>query len=901
MRMKSRTFLLALWLVFTTSYGWAQTCPPNIDFEKGDFSNWECFVGNTYSDNGKNYIKLDPSLPIPGRHDIITAATSQPLDFYGGFPKLCPYGGSYSVKLGNDNTGAEAEGLSYTFTVPSDVDTFTFTYFYAVVFEDPNHMPYEQPRFFVTAYDVVSGEIINCASYDYVSNGSIPGFEVSKIRSNVLFKKWSPASLQFAGMKGRIVRLEFKTGDCTLQGHFGYAYVDVGSACSNILATAPYCIETNSLILNAPYGFAHYTWYNEDFSTIVGNAQSITLSPPPATSGTFFVDVDPYPGYGCRDTLSAVVTPLPVPDTPRGPNEFTYCQYQAGPALNAISSPGNGLLWYTKETGDIGSFDAPFPPTLVPGEFYYYVSQKVLFGCESPRKKITVKVLPTPSASFLINDDRQCLNGNQFTFTSTSTNTNGTRYNWDFGDGNRLTADSVIDHVYKNSGYFYVGLKVVNTGSCFSEQTKYVSIIPKPIASFSYPQVICEKQTPVNLVDGSSAQDYGSSLAAWWWNIDGTDLQIQNPTGLIPNHAGPMLIKQLVTTNEGCRSDTNNVILDIHYKPGANFSYGSLMCENEIVQFSDLSKMPANSASELILKWNWKMDNTVLSASPNPALNIKSGTHETSLITETNFGCRSDEMKKIFEIFPKPLARIAINDSCVHRVIKYEAIDVTNNTSKWYWDFGNGWHADAPTITKSYNTKGPQPFTVMAETGKGCKDTVHRDFAIYDNIAFAGKDTIVAKNEPVQLNANGYAGSFYQWTPSTGLNDARIGNPVATFDRDQTYYLDVWTREGCDSHSKIFIKRYEGPELYIPNAFSPNGDRKNDVLKVFPVGIRAFHFFAVYNRNGELVFRTTDYSKGWDGTFRGNIQDSGTFVVVAEAEDYKGKLMFTKGTVILIR
>jgi gliding motility-associated-like protein len=72
-------------------------------------------------------------------------------------------------------------------------------------------------------------------------------------------------------------------------------------------------------------------------------------------------------------------------------------------------------------------------------------------------------------------------------------------------------------------------------------------------------------------------------------------------------------------------------------------------------------------------------------------------------------------------------------------------------------------------------------------------------------------------------------------------------------------------------------------------------------LKVFPVGIKSFTFFAVYNRYGELIFRTTDYSKGWDGTYKGKPLDSGTFVAIAQAIDYKGKLLSTKGTVILLR
>ena len=92
-----------------------------------------------------------------------------------------------------------------------------------------------------------------------------------------MYKGWTPTSLQFAGMGGHQVRLEFRTADCTRMGHFGYAYMDIASACSNILATAPYCIETNSLILDAPFGFKNYTWYNLDFSSVVATGQSITI------------------------------------------------------------------------------------------------------------------------------------------------------------------------------------------------------------------------------------------------------------------------------------------------------------------------------------------------------------------------------------------------------------------------------------------------------------------------------------------------------------------------------------------------------------------------------------------------------------------------------------------------
>ncbi len=199
--LKSVRCIIAILCFVSTAYC-QSTCPPNLDFESGNFDNWECFTGFVDTVGGKNRMRLTPSRPIPTRHEIISAASNPGLDPYGGFPKLCPYGGDFSVKLGNIATGAEAEAISYTFTVPTTVDTFTFTYFYAVVFEDPQHTPKEQPRFFVTAYDVGTGALINCASYDYVSSSGLPGFQKSLADPLVLYKSWTPTSLQFAGLRG---------------------------------------------------------------------------------------------------------------------------------------------------------------------------------------------------------------------------------------------------------------------------------------------------------------------------------------------------------------------------------------------------------------------------------------------------------------------------------------------------------------------------------------------------------------------------------------------------------------------------------------------------------------------------------------------------------------------------
>jgi gliding motility-associated-like protein len=180
------------------------------------------------------------------------------------------------------------------------------------------------------------------------------------------------------------------------------------------------------------------------------------------------------------------------------------------------------------------------------------------------------------------------------------------------------------------------------------------------------------------------------------------------------------------------------------------------------------------------------------------------------------------------------------------------------------------------------------------------KDTIIRPFTIYDNKAVAGRDTITAMNEPVQLNAHGGDNVTFTWSPAIGLNNATKENPVATLDRDQLYRLDAITDKGCDSHTRILIKRFKGPELYIPSAFTPNADGLNDVLRVFPVGIKSFSSFAVYDRYGQKMFSTTDYNEGWDGRFKGKPVNPGTYVAYATAIDYHGIPMINKVSVVII-
>jgi gliding motility-associated-like protein len=284
-------------------------CPLNIDFELGNFNNWTCYVGNTTANGNENQINLTASGPIGERHTMYSAGSGG-VDPYGGFPVNCPNGSGNSIRLGNNTGGGEAEGISYQFTIPANRNEYSLIYHYAVVFQDPVHQIFQQPRMQVEILNVTDGDVIDCSSFTFIPFGTIlPGFFQSSTTGDdgtpVWCKDWSAVSINLDGLAGKTIRLFFKTGDCTFRRHFGYAYIDVNSECSSEFVGAAYCPDDTTATVVAPYGYQTYHWYNSNFTQIIGTSQTITFSPPPAPGTLIAVEVIPYDGYGCIDTLYA--------------------------------------------------------------------------------------------------------------------------------------------------------------------------------------------------------------------------------------------------------------------------------------------------------------------------------------------------------------------------------------------------------------------------------------------------------------------------------------------------------------------------------------------------------------------------------------------------------------------
>ncbi len=299
---------VAVFLCFNAS---AQ-CPPNIDFERGDFSNWTAYTGTVSAATGQNVISLTATgTNFSNQHSMFSRINNAgDRDPFGGFPVVCPNGSGYSVKLGNTTGGAQAEGLSYQFTIPANMNTYSITYHYAVVFEGPNHQDYQQPRLEMEVMNLTDDKVIECSSFKFVPFGSaLPGFFESGNRQNentpIWCKDWTAVTINLNGQAGKTIRLFFKTADCTFVRHFGYAYIDVDTECTGEFTGATYCPNDTLVNVVAPYGFQSYQWFNSSFTKLLGSSQNLSLRPPYPVGELLAVEVTPFNGYGCKDTLYA--------------------------------------------------------------------------------------------------------------------------------------------------------------------------------------------------------------------------------------------------------------------------------------------------------------------------------------------------------------------------------------------------------------------------------------------------------------------------------------------------------------------------------------------------------------------------------------------------------------------
>jgi gliding motility-associated-like protein len=164
----------------------------------------------------------------------------------------------------------------------------------------------------------------------------------------------------------------------------------------------------------------------------------------------------------------------------------------------------------------------------------------------------------------------------------------------------------------------------------------------------------------------------------------------------------------------------------------------------------------------------------------------------------------------------------------------------------------------------------------------------------------APADVTVLIGQSVSLQAYG-TGDGFRWSPDDGTNECVYCSRAVVSPLENTkYFVTNINENGCkrtDSVNVVVVKNYYRG---VPDAFSPNGDDENDVLKVLGNGITNIEFY-VYNRQGKIVFESREQSIGWDGTFKGEPSEAGVYAYFVLITYESGYQEILKGDVTLVR
>jgi len=457
-------------------------------------------------------------------------------------------------------------------------------------------------------------------------------------------------------------------------------------------------------------------------------------------------------------------------------------------------------------------------------------------------------------------------------------------WKWDFGDQSSnadISSSQNPTYTYTQTGIKNVRLIVTNSKGCIDTLSQDISILDKPPISVRFKDTLICK--------GDTMQLHAVGNGNFSWTPVSNIINENTPDPLVYPPGTTKYIVQL--DDNGC---INRDTVQVRVVDFVTLSAGA----DTVICLTDSVRLSATGDG---LHYSWTPASTIGNPNiPNPMARPASTT--TYQVVATIGRCTATDDVKVTTI-PYPKAN-AGNDTAV--CFKTSAqLHAIMNGSSFTWS-GTSTLDNPTSLNPVASPRNTSSYVLSVFDNKGCpkpgRDTV--TITVFPKVnAFAGNDTAVVVGQPLQFNASG--GEAYSWSPRTSLNRDDINNPIGLYNGSFdsiTYRVLVTDANNCSDSDFIKVAVFRtNPQIFVPTAFTPNSDGKNDVFRPIAVGITKIEYFRVFNRWGQLVFSTTTDEYGWDGKIGGKDQATGTFVWLVKGVDYTGKAVFAKGTVTLIK
>ncbi|MCW5907543.1 MAG: gliding motility-associated C-terminal domain-containing protein [Chitinophagales bacterium] len=435
-----------------------------------------------------------------------------------------------------------------------------------------------------------------------------------------------------------------------------------------------------------------------------------------------------------------------------------------------------------------------------------------------------------------------------------------------------------------------------NSSNCNNAVFKFNLDLPLCLADFTAPNACVN--VPVSFTNQSTSV---LSPSYQWFFGDGGSSTVANPTYSF-NQSGLYDVTLVISDPGSCNAtDTITKKVLVIGNSGTDTLPTLTICNTQATQIG----IPPGNDSAITYLWtpSGSLSSSTVS---NPFASPTQTTQYTLLVGN---GICTDTIRQTVVVFTDALSLQGNDVLCAGDTLQLSVTNSQPNQQLTYtWEPVNqiisGANTANPLVSPSQNTT----YTVTVMNQIGCTFTGSIQIDVLSGLpnvnAFATPDTIYF-GDTTQLNVSFSATvANIQWQTDTTLSNTTIQNPLAYPKETHTYYVTVSDSQGCFKTDSVIVVVLKTPceetSVYIPNAFSPNGDGKNDVLYVRGNNITNL-YFAVYDRWGQKVFETTDVTKGWDGKFKGARLDPAVFGYYAEGDCPGNKKFFKKGNVTLLR
>ncbi len=447
------------------------------------------------------------------------------------------------------------------------------------------------------------------------------------------------------------------------------------------------------------------------------------------------------------------------------------------------------------------------------------------------------------------------------------------------------------------AGIYYVD---VTDDHCSYRDTMEITD-PDPILVIISPDTnICIGGTSSTLASASGGN--GNYTFEWASGINGSSYDC--------SPASDTVISVIATDGNGCVSNPYSTSISI-YPPisgWANILGNSILCIGDSTTL-DVNATGGNSN----YSYQWSSSSS-LWTSTNKTV-VVAPTETTTYEVVINDGCETPEINDTVRILIKPAPSISFTSNivggCVPVTVTFTNLTDSLSVGNMTWDFGDGGIDNISPVTHTYYDTGAFNVQLSVTTPYGCTDSLAQDSMITSfpyaqaNFLFGPQPTTTLNSTIQFTNTSSFTESV-EWN-FAGLDSTTEENPTHKFPaEDEGYYLVCLKANnvnGCDDSLCQTVIIDSELLVFVPNAFTPDGNDRNETLKPILSGFEPGTYqFYVFNRWGQTVFQTRSVAKAWDGTHMGKLQQQGIYTWLLKIKKKNGiKTKVFKGHLVLLR